>query len=199
MGQPTALEGWPFPGDLLDHIDQALLLIDESCQVVHANAAGRAALEFQSVLMREGERIVPINPSDRQAWRQAVDEALHGRSRLYETHAHGTRHLISITPFQPRDGQIQRKHVVVLLGPTPAPQSRRLEAFAIHCGLTPAETRVFLTLIDDLPPNDIALRLGVAPATVRTHIRRILHKTGSPSMRSLLALISRLPQSRRSS
>ena len=183
----------PVLSGLLDTIDQGVLLIDMACRVVYSNRSARATLDTQAVLCRDGERVLPAKAADRLLWRRAIEDALHGQARLFETHSRGTRHVMSIAPFQWTGSEPHQKYLMILLGPAPAPHSGRLEAFAEHCGLTRSETKVFLTLLDDLSPNDIALRLEVAPATVRTHIRRILQKSGSPSMRSLLALITRLP------
>lgn len=189
----------PVLAGLLDHIDQGVLLIDSSCRIVHSNSSARAALDLQAVLCRDGERLLPAKAGDRLLWRHAIEDALRGQARLFETNVQGMRHLISISPFEWVGSEPCQRHLVIILGSALAPRSGRLDAFAEHCGLTRAERRVFLTLLDDLSPKDIAQRLDVAPATVRTHIRRILQKTGSPSMRSLLALITRLPSGRRDS
>ncbi|MBP8307574.1 MAG: helix-turn-helix transcriptional regulator [Burkholderiaceae bacterium] len=208
---PTDPRNLPIPGrgdasigaspilrGLLDTIDQGVLLIDSTCRLLYSNACAQESLDAQAVLCRDGERVLPAKVADRLVWRHAIDDAMRGQTRLFETNVQGTRHLASIAPFQWIANELDQKHLVILLGsgPAPAPHAGRLDVFADHCRLTRAETRVFLTLLDDLSPMDIAQRLEVAPATVRTHIRRILQKTGSPSMRSLLALITRLPASR---
>ena len=195
--RPAASTGTlPALAGLLDHLDQGVLLIDSTCRVVHANTPAQSALDAQTVLCRDGERIHPVKVTDRLMWRHTIEDALRGQARLFDTNVQGTRHLVSISPFEWQGNEPYQRHLVVLLGPALAPHPGRLDSFADHCDLTRAERRVFLTLLDDLSPKDIALRLEVAPATVRTHIRRILQKSGSPSMRSLLALITRLPPSR---
>jgi DNA-binding CsgD family transcriptional regulator len=55
--------------------------------------------------------------------------------------------------------------------------------------LTPAETRIVGYLVDGLNMSEIAVRLGVAPSTVKTHVLRIYEKTGTHRQAELAALM----------
>jgi DNA-binding CsgD family transcriptional regulator len=62
----------------------------------------------------------------------------------------------------------------------------RVDALCQQCGLTPTERYVLLLLADGLVAQDVARQLAVQLSTVRTHIRNLLSKTGSPSLMQLL-------------
>lgn len=66
---------------------------------------------------------------------------------------------------------------------TPPDFEQRLEA----CGLSPRETEIAVLLLRGMATRDIALSLGIAENTVRTHVRSILTKTQSPNQKAFLA------------
>jgi DNA-binding NarL/FixJ family response regulator len=53
--------------------------------------------------------------------------------------------------------------------------------------LSPRETEVVRLLAEGLRNGDIALRLGIAPVTVKTHINNLFAKTGARSRREAVA------------
>ena len=59
--------------------------------------------------------------------------------------------------------------------------------------LTPAEARVALLLCAGHVPKAIARQLGVSIATVRSHMRALLEKTGTARQAELVQLLSSLP------
>ena len=66
------------------------------------------------------------------------------------------------------------------------------DAVAALYDLTPAETRVLDLLAQGLPPTDIAARLSISDATVRTHLQRLYSKTGTARQGELIALVGSL-------
>ncbi|HEX2013267.1 MAG TPA: helix-turn-helix transcriptional regulator, partial [Roseateles sp.] len=65
-------------------------------------------------------------------------------------------------------------------------QAARLEALSTRCALSTAEQHVLALLADGLSVEDSAHQLALRVSTVRSHVRRLLHKTGSPSLMQLL-------------
>ncbi|HKU96604.1 MAG TPA: helix-turn-helix transcriptional regulator, partial [Vineibacter sp.] len=57
-------------------------------------------------------------------------------------------------------------------------------------GLTAAEGKVLDAVIDGDGVDGIADRLGVARATVKTHLNRILAKTGTTRQNELIRLVA---------
>lgn len=82
----------------------------------------------------------------------------------------------------------------VLFGRDELCGSVELQMFALRHQLTPAETQVLRHLCRGLKANDIARDHGVSRTTVLTQIAAIRTKTGSGSVRDLLATLARLPQ-----
>ena len=60
-------------------------------------------------------------------------------------------------------------------------------------GLTPAEARVGAALSAGAGVDDVAAELGVSDETIRTHVKRILSKTGVGNQREFVALLGLLP------
>jgi DNA-binding CsgD family transcriptional regulator/tetratricopeptide (TPR) repeat protein len=58
-------------------------------------------------------------------------------------------------------------------------------------GLSPRETEVLQLLAEGMRTKDVAERLVLTPATVSTHIQRIMNKTGTSSRAELVALALR--------
>lgn len=57
--------------------------------------------------------------------------------------------------------------------------------FPAHAGLTPRERGVVAQLLLGLSAIDIAPELGIAPSTVRMHVKRLHAKTRTTNLHSL--------------
>jgi DNA-binding CsgD family transcriptional regulator len=68
-----------------------------------------------------------------------------------------------------------------------------VDAHAREHGLTLREQQVLAALCDGLRAKEIALRLEIGEATVRTHVNNIKAKTGCASIVDIVARVSRLP------
>ena len=62
-------------------------------------------------------------------------------------------------------------------------------ALALMNDVTPAEARVLELILEGRKLREIAEKLGVSIATVRTHLGRLFHKTGTSRQAELVALI----------
>ena len=58
--------------------------------------------------------------------------------------------------------------------------------------LTPMEAAVALSLRDNHDPMQVALELGLAISTVRSHLKHLFHKTQTTKQSELLRLVDRL-------
>ena len=72
------------------------------------------------------------------------------------------------------DAEVQRRLVESVVAPPPAARSSLLAD-----GLTPREGEVLVLIAGGLSNQEIAERLVVSLATVKTHVNRILAKTGA--------------------
>jgi DNA-binding CsgD family transcriptional regulator len=62
------------------------------------------------------------------------------------------------------------------------------DALALLYDLTPAESRIFELIADGQALSDIAVVLGIAPSTVKTHLLRVFDKTGCSRQAELVKL-----------
>ena len=63
------------------------------------------------------------------------------------------------------------------------------DAVVTSCGFTPREAEVLDCLLDGLPHDETAERLGISSWTVKNHTRSIYAKTGTHSVKELMALV----------
>jgi DNA-binding CsgD family transcriptional regulator len=64
-----------------------------------------------------------------------------------------------------------------------------IDALAKAYGLSKAETRVLRALVEAKTPADVAIHLGLAVSTVKSHIRKIFSKTNTSRQAELLCLV----------
>jgi DNA-binding CsgD family transcriptional regulator/PAS domain-containing protein len=84
--------------------------------------------------------------------------------------------------------------LVVIDRPTPS-MAPLAENICERFGITIAELRVLLLLVDGKTTETIATDLGLARSTVKTHIAHLLQKTGTHSQVELLATVSKANRS----
>ena len=105
---------------------------------------------------------------------EGIRQALHAGASGY---LHKTRGVSALTRAIDR---VQRGEVVVDV-PKPAPvrpPSRRDDAHRLAAFLTARERECLLLLVEGLDTAGIATKLGVSPATVRTHVQSLMTKLG---------------------
>jgi DNA-binding CsgD family transcriptional regulator len=79
---------------------------------------------------------------------------------------------------------------VLVLTPVTSPQAPPAELVQSLFDLTPAEARVARSLASGRTVEDIATDGGVSLTTVRTHVRRVMEKTGCNRQVDIVALLS---------
>ncbi|MGE0312823.1 MAG: helix-turn-helix transcriptional regulator [Lautropia sp.] len=182
---------------LLDALDVAVMAIDADLRLLHANRRGLARLAEGAPLRLAEGLLWPTVAALRPVWTKAVAGAVSDGPRYHALPAEtgGTPVVIGLVALEPserrhRDGA---PHIAVLVGASPAESAARASTFAALHGLTPAETRVLLCLAAHLPPKRIATKLGLAEATVRSHVSSILAKAEVSTTRVLTARLAALP------
>jgi DNA-binding CsgD family transcriptional regulator len=162
------------------------VLLKADAAIVFANAAARRLLEAGTVL----------------AWRAGRLAAAHGESdarlrrALQALDADGAPERLFLGLREAAGGRVvpaclwalRRRAAaagLLTLATAAAPDDHDCAVLGTLFGLTPAEARVASLLVGDQPPKGIAAALGLSVATVRHHIRRLLHKTGARDLRDL--------------
>ncbi len=183
----------------LDAAPHAVLLIDRTGRLRHANAAGEALLR-----LADGLRLLPepggpgrlsteLPGEARQLHRligRAVAAGLGGRMRVTRPSGEPGWPVL-VTPLPGPMGEAGRPAVAVLAGgPDTPPETETLRA---AFGLTHAEARVLRSIAAGAGVPGTAAALGLSAETVRSHLARCFDATGARSQAALAALVARLP------
>ncbi len=187
--------------DTLDGLATAIFLADAKGRLVYANTAGHAMLADASVVHATAGKLVATDA--------IADHALHDIFMHAETGdaAIGTAGIA--VPLSSREGERYIAHVLPLSGarrkagiaysavaavflrkaaldPPPHP----LETIANAFGLTPAEMRVLMMIVEIGGVPEVASALGLSETTVKTHLQRVFSKTATKRQADLVKLIA---------
>jgi DNA-binding CsgD family transcriptional regulator/PAS domain-containing protein len=187
--------------DTLDGIGAGMFLVDADGRVVHANVAGRAMLNAASVLRAEGGRLAAHDPdagvtlSDALTTSGSGDVALGIKGVAVPLLARdGDRYVAHVLPLT--SGARRRAgtkysaaaalfvHRAALDAPSPP------EVIARTYKLTPMELRVLLAVVEVGGVPEVAVSLGIAESTVKTHLGRTYQKTGTARQADLVKLVA---------
>ena len=177
----------------LDEVDYGVLLVAEGGDVVHVNRAASSELDAMHPLQLFGRQLRARYPKDAATLQEALGNAARrGLRKLLTLGVDTGAVTVSIVPL-PAVAAGEGPATLVMLGKRQVCGELSVEGYARTHGLTPAETRVLLTLCQEKGPSEAAAHLGVAISTVRTQIGMIRMKTGAPSIRELLRQVATLP------
>jgi DNA-binding CsgD family transcriptional regulator len=188
-------------GDALDGLAAGMFLVDATGHLVHANDAGHAMLRAGSPVVARDGRILSSDRAAAASLAEVFAAAGGGDTAV------GVRG-ISIS-IQPDDEEHYVAHVVPLTSgarrrtgasyaavaalfiqratlSTPAAP----EVIAKTFGLTVSELRVLVTIVQIGGIAETAEALGVAEATVKTHLHRVFAKTGTARQADLVKLVA---------
>jgi DNA-binding CsgD family transcriptional regulator len=187
----------------LDRIDQGVVLVDAGAAVVHANRTAAAALGRSDGLAMTRSALACDHADDTTTLRRLVGEASGRRSdrsggAVAVRRRSGRRPLsVLVVPLRAAlpVPVSRRATAMVLVADPEAAAPAPGEALRAAYGLTAAEARTAEALLDHVPLAEMADRLGVTLATVRTLLQRAFDKTDTHSQAELvhLMLAHRLP------
>lgn len=191
----------------LDALRWAVVLVDETLGIVHANApaeallgagrevrsdAGRLRLappRSQATLVDAAARLAAPNGAPARALGQRgigiPIERAGGAPPL-------VAHLLPLQAGELRAGLSQRARGAVFITDAQAAAPAPTAALALLYDLTPGETRVFELIAGGSTPTQVANRLGLAPSTVKTHLLHVFDKTGCSRQSELVRLAASL-------
>jgi DNA-binding CsgD family transcriptional regulator/PAS domain-containing protein len=185
--------------DTFDGFSAGMCLVDAAGRIVHANTACHVILgagDFLSVV--EG-RIVASDAKTDQALRELFAAAGSGDAAV------GTQGIA--LPLRAQDGSHYVMHVLPLTSgarrlagiaysataalfirkvATEAPSAPETIARAYH--LTPTELRVLLAIVEVGGVPEVAVALGIAESTVKTHLGNLVLKTGAGRQADLVKI-----------
>jgi DNA-binding CsgD family transcriptional regulator len=184
----------------LERYPYAFLLMDASRHILYSNVAAREILVAQDGLTMKDGRLGAVSADVEEALGKAVNEIGPERSRTLgrleirrPSRRKSYRLLLmpidEVRPIVPLGVAVPAVSVIVIdpeSASSPDPEVLR-ELFS----LTPAEARVAVRLVQGQSAAEIADETGTSTETIRTHLKRILSKTGTKRQGELISLILR--------
>lgn len=180
---------------LLDAIRLPLLLLDPSLRLLAANSHAQPLVE--RIATGGGKQHISLqglcNINFSRAVRNAceVPRNIGSILRLSGEHA---RQILVVPVLMRHSGRAERAALILVYGqsePSVAQGSANQLLQQVY-GLTPAEARLTILILDGQSPGDAASQLKVSVATVRTQLSSVLKKTGSRKQAELVRQLSPL-------
>jgi len=182
----------------LEMLTAGVVLVDEHLRIVHANAAAGAMLRARDPIRSHQGRLTLAYAATNNALQTAVAVAARNEMNLGRRgigipmrRDDGTPCVAHVMPLRAghiRPGLARRAPAAVFVAPAASPPRMPADALALLYDLTPAESRIFELIADGQTPSDIAVALGIAPSTVKTHLLRVFDKTGCRRQADLVKL-----------
>ena len=183
----------------LDRLDTGVLMTDGACRIIHASSMAEHLLrenaELAVVRGRLSLRPPALHDKLLALVRGAMDTA-RGRiaspaAALSVPRPHRMPLAVEVAPLRPTVSTFgaQRPSVLIFIRDPEAPiaAARLRDLF----GLTRTESAVAAALGRGASLEDIAASMGIGIATVRSHLKRILAKTGTHRQAEAAALLAR--------
>jgi DNA-binding CsgD family transcriptional regulator/PAS domain-containing protein len=187
--------------DTLDGLSAAMCLVSAEGRVVHANSAAHAMLGEGDILRTVAGKLVARDTDVDQTLRDVFSAAGRGDAAL------GTKGIA--VPLMAKDGERYVAHALPLtsgargragLGHSAAVAlfvrrasvmtSSPPEVIGKAFKLTPTELRVLLAIVEVGGVPEVAVALGVAETTIKTHLSRLFEKTGATRQADLVKLVA---------
>lgn len=185
--------------DALDRLDTGVMLTDPTCRIVHASAMALTLLRENTLLgVVDGclhLRAPALQDRLRSLVRATTDLALGELAgpvqALSVPRPHRMPLALEFAPVRPSACVLgeQRPACLIFIRDPQAPIS--IERLRDFFGLTRTEGAVAAALGSGHSVEEIAAGMGVAVATVRTHLKRILAKTGTHRQAEVVTLLAR--------
>ena len=187
--------------DALDGLSAAMVFVDSTGRITHANAAGRAMIAERRILHASAGRLVANDPEVNRALQDiflAADDRRCGDRRQGRGRTAGRARRRALCRSCPaalvgRSPRHRREYaaVAVLFVQKAALATRSPpEAIAKSYRLTPMEVRVLLAIVEIGGAPQVADALGIGEGTVKTHLKRLYEKTGARRQADLVKLLA---------
>ena len=189
---------WDFVGPslglILDRIHVGAVLLDESGRIAFANSRARDLLQSGTPVLETDGRLA-VWPPQKKHFDRLLWSAMEGRRDAHPltlgAYDEEHRMIMVIEPLHAEPLTRSRWTIAWIVDSDGAEPNCEWLA-ALH-QLTPAEKNVTLNLARGLSTVEVARKLSISVATLRTHLRRIFGKTGCQNQAALVRLAHLLP------
>jgi DNA-binding CsgD family transcriptional regulator len=168
---------------------------------VHANAAGHAIIGAGDILRAVGGRLFACDAEIDRTLQKTFAAAGQGDSALGTmgisiplTGKNGEHHVAHILPLtsgaRRRAGRTYTAVAALFVRKAALVVPSAFEIIGKAHKLTPTELRVLLAIVEVGGVPEVAVALGIATTTVKTHLGRLFEKTGSARQADLVKLVA---------
>ena len=186
----------------LDQLQTALILIDAKGRSILANQAARHICDRPNSLRLSAQRLTALDPTENSRLSGIISRAISAGIR--KSAQFGGATLISrpgkrplqilAAPFFTQSKAFPKGSVAVVFISDPEQKPAVLsEILHTLYGLTEAESRLAISLLDGKSLAEAADSIGVGRETVRSQIKSALHKTGTARQGEMIRLLSSIP------
>jgi DNA-binding CsgD family transcriptional regulator len=186
--------------EALDKTGTGMVVVDAHARVLHANQQADWILRQTTGIKIAGGRLTSCDPATAARLTRLIKEAIQTATGEMTVPSGALSILrperlpltVSVSPLRlvPGASDIPQPAAIVMIrdpeGPAPSHAALR-DMF----GLTRTEAAVASALADGKSINGIAAAFGIGIGTVRSHIKKILVKTGTSRQAQLVALVLR--------
>ncbi len=170
-----------------------MIIIDQYARMLHRNPAADAVLARADCITVDSGHITVTHMPDIRKFSQALTLAAAGQRSMVALGAHGQM-TVAVIPLQPAGSQAKTtEHFALLFSRASMCEALMLNAFARAHQLTPTEERVLGLISIGLTVPEMAKRLTLGPATIRTHVRNICAKTCCHGLREIVTRLAVMP------
>jgi DNA-binding CsgD family transcriptional regulator len=179
----------------LDRLEQSVLLADAKARIVFANRAADALFARGGLKLRE--RVVSAQTAaDTAALHRMIAACAReadggGGGYVPAARAEGRPLSLLVIPLRSPIAWLPQEQPVAIIFVNDPDRAAVPDAVQLQrqFGLTPAESRFVLEILKGDGIGATAERLGILPGTARTHLHRVLAKTGTRRQADLVRLI----------
>jgi DNA-binding NarL/FixJ family response regulator len=180
----------------IDAIQDAYLIVRKDRRIVFANAAAETLLSSACTLKQSSGALYLSDKNDDERLALAIHDASTNRgggqsSFAIRSSSDGVQWRFTLTP-KSFEGETL---VLVWIDRCQVGASAHQAMQQVY-GLTEAELPILMAITEGLSASEIAERLQISVATVRTHIQHIYQKTGVRKATQLATLVSTMPKVR---
>lgn len=181
---------------LFNELAYGLIVIDADRQVTHINRAARALLARAQCLRVTGRALAAGFERDAIPFSSALNKAFQGKRAILKIGASaGSFLLVPLPAPASANGALPGgiRHVALVFERSSCAESLAVAFYAQSHGLTNCEEQVLRALSGNQSIAEAAKAIGSAASTIRTHLNHIREKTGSSSLRALVASVKSMP------
>ncbi len=187
--------------DTLDGLSAGICLVDIFGRIVHANAACHALLDAGDLFFAAGGRLVAQDAEIDEALQKLFAAAGDGDVAIGtqgialplsgQDGARCVAHVLPLTSGARRQtGAAYTAVAAVFIRKVALETSSPPEVIARTYKLTPTELRVLLAIVEVGGVPEVAVTLGVAETTIKTHLGRLFVKTGAARQADLVKIVA---------